>query len=436
MLPQFKQHLDNSFPFLKHKKIFVAVSGGLDSVVLVYLLQLLKYQIAVLHCNFNLRDTESDGDQQFVQEMCISLKVPLIIQKFNTQKFANEHKLSIQVAARNLRYSWFKEQLNINSYDFLLTAHHLDDSLETFLINLSRGTGIEGLTGIPAQNNTTIRPLLPFSRTDILNFAQNNNIKWREDSSNASTKYLRNKIRIDVIPILKQIQPNLLPNFLNTLKNLNQAQSLIADASKMVYLSVVAEHDNAIEIDLVQLTKLSNYESYLYQWLTKFNFTSWTDVYQLVTAESGKKVFSENYVLIKNRTTLVLSKKTDPVLKNSFFINESQNEVKNPIKISFSDVDVLSITDASTIFVDKKLLLFPLILRKHNNDDLFYPFGFNGKKKVSKFLKDCKLSTIEKNNIWLLCNCNNIVIWIINYRLDNRFKVTDKTNSILKITTS
>lgn len=434
MLDKFKHHLDNLFPFLKNKKLFLAVSGGLDSMVLVCLMHQLKYQIAVLHCNFSLRNLESDGDEDFVKAICSDLKIPIYVQKFDTQKFAAEHKLSIQVAARNLRYSWFDEQLKLKHFDFLLTAHHLDDSLETFLINFTRGTGIEGLTGIPAQNNNIIRPLLPFSRSAILDFAQLNGINWREDSSNISNKYLRNKLRHDVITLLKEMQPNLLSNFVTTLKNLNQVQTLADDASKMMYLNVVTEHEKAIEIDLIKLMQFSNYQAYLYQWLNKFNFSSWHDIYQLVNAESGKKVFSDQYVLIKNTTTLLVSKIEDLISKETIFINENQNEVKYPINLSFSDAIALSITDSSTIFVDKNLLFFPLTIRKYKEHDLFYPFGFKGKKKLSSFFKNAKLSTFQKNNTWLLCS-NDTIVWIINHRLDDRFKVSATTTSILKITT-
>ena len=196
---------------------------------------------------------------------------------------------SIQVAARNLRYTWFDEQLSEQNYDYLLTAHHLDDNLETFLINFLRGTGIDGLTGIPDKNQNLIRPLLPFSREEILIFAQENAITWREDSSNASTKYVRNKLRLDVIPKLKEIQPQLLSNFQNTLNHLNQVAALANEASDLFYKNAVIEHQNGIEINLQILMQSFNYRAYLYSWLKKYDFTAWQDIYQLVYAESGKK---------------------------------------------------------------------------------------------------------------------------------------------------
>ena len=435
MLLKLKNHLNSQFAFLNNKKLFLAVSGGLDSMVLLRLLHQLNYQIAVLHCNFGLRGNESDADQQFVIDACKSLNVPVIIQKFDTKNYATDNKLSVQVAARNLRYLWFNEQLKSNDYHFVLTAHHLDDSLETFLINLSRGSGIVGLTGIPAQNNQIIRPLLLFSRHDILNFAQKQHIFWREDSSNATDKYLRNNIRHNVIPTLKDIQPHLLLNFAKTQQNLNEINGLALDAAKMVYLQVITEHQNGIEINLEKLLQLPNYTAYLYQWLHKYNFKSWPDVYQLVNAESGKKILAENHILTKNRSTLFLTVKESTSAMASINIDDSQRLVKYPIKLSFLNTTSFSNCDSSTIFVDKDLLQFPLTLRRYDSNDWFYPFGFDGKKKITKFLKDCKLSTIDKNNIWLLCS-NEQIVWIINYRADNRFKISALTKSILKITTA
>jgi tRNA(Ile)-lysidine synthase len=208
MLQQFQNHLSQHFPFLKGKKLLLAVSGGLDSMVLLHLFQQLDYEIVVLHCNFQLRGLESFGDQQFIQEYTSQHNIQLSFTQFDTEAFANDYKLSIQIAARELRYSWFYEQLEIQEGDYILTAHHADDNLETFFINLSRGTGLDGLTGIPAQNDTVIRPLLPFTRKEIEEYAAKQDLKWREDSSNASDKYLRNKIRHHLIPILKELNPN------------------------------------------------------------------------------------------------------------------------------------------------------------------------------------------------------------------------------------
>lgn len=434
MLNQLKRHLETNFTFIADKKLLLAVSGGVDSVVLLYLFQQLEFDIAVAHCNFSLRAKESDADELFVASLCKKADVPFFSQKFDTKKFANEHKLSIQEAARNLRYAWFDELLANNNLDYILTAHHLDDSVETFLIHFSRGTGLDGLVGIPEQNNTIIRPLLPFSRDEIETFAREKQIVWREDESNASTKYLRNKLRHDVIPILKSLNPNFLQSFQKTLDHLKQSQSLVDDASRIVYRKVVEESPHQKKINLSELLVLDNYQAYLYQWLQPLGFSAWNDIYALVHAQSGKQILATHYRLIKDRNALLLI----PIVENNksfFFIEEAEQEINLPIAMTFSKVEKMEKADEKTIFVNKDSLIFPLLLRKWQEGDYFYPLGMNGKKKVSKFFKDERMSLIEKEETWLLCSDNKIV-WIVGKRQDERFKINDKTKELLKIAIS
>lgn len=434
MLHQFQNHLQNNFPFLKEKKFLLATSGGIDSMVLVHLLHQLKYNFAVAHCNFQLRGDESDGDEAFVTSFCNETQIEVFVQKFDTTKFAEDYKLSIQLAARKLRYGWFYELLEKEHFDYLLTAHHLDDSLETFLINLSRGTGLDGLTGIPNQNVQIIRPLLTFSRLDIELYAKANEVPWREDSSNASDKYLRNKLRHDVVPVLKELHPNLLASFENTLEHLKQAQSLVDDASKLVYKIVVKEEKNLLKFQLQELLKLPNYKAYLFQWLKNYRFTAWDDIYNLVEAQSGKQIYSEHYCLLKDRDCLILSLKEETTATDVYLIDKNGSQVNIPLKFEFCNLGDISESNSNSIFVDEEKLLFPLVLRRWQEGDFFYPAGMLGKKKVSKYFKDEKLSLIEKSNQWLLCSDNQI-IWIVGMRQDERFKAITNTNNILKITT-
>jgi len=433
MLNKLRLHLNTSFPFLKGKSLFLAVSGGMDSMVLLHLFQQLDYEIAVLHCNFSLRDLESDGDAEFLNEYCENQQIPLFIKKFDTNQFAKEAKLSIQVAARKLRYDWFYEQLEEKEFGYLLTAHHLEDSLETFLINLTRGTGLEGLTGIPIQNDKIIRPLLPFSRAEIEDYIRENNLQWREDSSNASDKYFRNKVRHAIVPVLKELNPNLLSSFQNTVQNLQQAQSLVEDASKLVFQMVVQEENNQMKINLIELLKLPNYPAYLYQWLKDFGFTAWNDITDLVTAQSGKQVFSDTHVLLKDRDFLILYAKEINSLHEEFFINKGLQEVKVPLNITFFNVSTISNSNSNTIFVNEDFLQFPLVIRKWQEGDYFYPIGMKGKKKLSKFFKDEKMSLIDKSNQWILCSKNQVV-WVIGKRQDDRFKLNDNSINKLQIT--
>ena len=431
MFSKFQEHLKSKFPFLQKAKILIAVSGGLDSMVLLELLSLSKLDIAVAHCNFQLRNAESDGDEAFVKSYCSTHSIHGFFQRFDTQQFAEDEKLSIQVAARKLRYEWFYELLKKENFDFVLTAHHLDDQLETFIINFSRGTGLDGLCGIPSLNDKIVRPLLIFSRAEIETFANENQLKWREDSSNSSDKYLRNKIRHQLVPLLKELNPSFLDSFEKTIQNLSQAQSLVDDASRIVYRKVVTDVDYQKIIDLKELMQLSNYQAYLYQWLSPFGFSAWQDIYDLVKSQSGKIIFSEQYRLVKDRETLILEPKSITI-SDEYFIKEKEIQLNFPLKLRFCEVSDLSISDSKTIFVDSKLVKFPLTLRKWNKGDYFYPFGMNGKKKVSKFFKDEKFSLPKKETTWLLCSENKI-IWIVGERMDDRFKITENTQTILKI---
>jgi len=433
MLLKFQNHIITRFPFLAGKKLFLAVSGGLDSMVLLHLLKQLPYEIAVLHCNFQLRGLESFGDQNFIEEYCDQNNIPVFITQFDTEAFAKDYKLSTQVAARELRYSWFYELLEEKNFDYILTAHHADDNLETFIINLTRGTGLDGLTGIPEENDRIIRPLLPFSREEILKYAEENNIKWREDSSNASNKYLRNKIRHDLIPILKEINSNFLNAFQKTQSYLQESKEMVEDASIMIYQQVAKEEGDDIHFDLNKLKKLPNYKSYLYQWLNEFGFSAWNDIYDLVEGQSGKQIFSPAFRLLKNREILILSPVSEMSEKEEFEIGENDTEVNFPLKLNLCNVGHISIVSNKAIFVDAEKISFPLILRKWTEGDVFQPFGMEGKsKKVSKLFKDEKLSLIEKEKIWILCS-DNQVVWVIGIRQDERFRIDNTTNKILKI---
>ncbi|MEW5675576.1 tRNA lysidine(34) synthetase TilS [Flavobacterium enshiense] len=431
MLLKLQNHINSNLSFLTEKKLLLAVSGGIDSMVLLHLLKQLHFDISVAHCNFNLRGEESDDDENFVKSLCNDLNIKLFVNHFKTEEYTNSNKQSIQVSARELRYDWFNELLQQENFDYLLTAHHLDDSLETFLINFTRGTGLEGLTGIPQQNDRIVRPLLVFSRLEIENYAKENNIQWREDSSNASDKYLRNKLRHDIVPILKEMNPNFLNSFQQTLENLQQANSMVGDASRIEYDKVVKNIGLQKQINLKELMLLPNYQAYLYQWLKPFGFTAWDDIYDLVDAQSGKQIFSEKYRLLKDREVLILEELSANE-NDSHQIAENQTEIKHPIPVKISYVT--NVTDAGsseTIFVDKDSLKFPLVFRKWRQGDYFYPFGMDGKKKVSKYFKDEKFSLIDKENAWLLCSGEEIV-WIVGKRADRRYSVTKTTQTIIK----
>ena len=431
MLIKFQNHITTNFPQLKDKKLLLAVSGGIDSMVLLDLFYKLRFDICVVHCNFQLRGKESDGDEMLVREICQDRYIPYFIESFDTTEFAKINKLSIQLAARKLRYDWFQEIISLG-FDYVLTAHHLDDNVETFLINFTRGTGLEGLTGIPAQNGNIIRPLLPFSREEIENYALENKIQWREDSSNASDKYFRNKLRHNIVPTLKELNTGFLDSFQNTLHHLQQSESLVNDASKLVFEKVVEEKENQLEIHLKPLLEFQNYKAYLYQWLKEYGFSAWNDIYDLVEAQSGKQVFSETHILLKDREKLILSERNEINKSEVFIIESIESKVNIPLKLRFCKAVNIFETVSNCIFVDESKIKFPLTIRKWQEGDYFYPAGMNGKKKLSKYFKDEKYSLLDKENQWLLCSEDQI-IWVIGKRADNRFINRETTQNSIKI---
>ena len=433
MIQKISNHINSNLPFLKGKKLLVAISGGIDSVALTHLLSELDFNISLAHCNFNLRGKESDLDEDFVNKLGSKLEIPVFTTQFNTEVFAKENKQSTQIAARSLRYSWFQKLKKEHSFDYVLTAHHADDNLETFLINLTRGTGLEGLTGIPEINGRIVRPLLRFSRKEIFTFIKENKIDWREDKSNAQTKYIRNKIRHKVVPILKEINPSLLNTFAKTTEYLKESQHIIEDRIKKVTSEVLTIDKNTIAINIQKVEKLSNPKAYLYQLLKAYNFTEWNDIYNLLYAQSGKQVLSKTHTLLKDRKSLVLFKNINSNNIETIFIQKNELEITKPIHLKIENVIEKSRKNKEIIFIDTEKCVFPLQLRKWQNGDFFYPSGMSGKKKLSKYFKDEKFSLFEKLNTWLLCNNNNDIIWVVGHREDSRFEMTAQTNSLFKI---
>lgn len=434
MFNHFKNYIDNHLSFLKEKKLLLAISGGLDSVVLTYLCHKMGLKVGLAHCNFNLRGEESDADEDFVLQLAVDLELEVFIENFDTNTFAQDQKLSTQMAARALRYHWFEEIAEQLHFDYILTAHHADDNLETFLINLSRGTGLDGLLGIPETNGRLVRPLLGFSRDDIAAYAQKNKLEWREDLSNASTKYLRNKFRHDVIPILKEINPELLQNFQKTLHHLQDTKVVLNDSLEQVYEKLVTKiSENEIHFSIDKIKSLSQPKPYLYEILKEYQFTEWENITDLLDAQTGKQVVSKTHRLLKNRDELILSRITNNVHTETILIYEKERLVKTELgDLVFEKVAYMKTLDKTTIYVDKDLLKYPLTLRKWEKADYFHPFGMPNKKKLSKFFKDDKFSMIEKEKVWVLCS-NQDIVWVLNYRADNRFKITENTRNILEI---
>ncbi|WP_158849286.1 tRNA lysidine(34) synthetase TilS [Algibacter sp. L1A34] len=434
MLKNLQNHINKNLAFLNESKILIAISGGIDSVVLTHLCHQLKLNVALAHCNFHLRGEESNGDEQSVKKFADSLGLEVFVQNFDTENYAKTNKQSIQIAARELRYNWFEDLANQLEFDYILTAHHADDNLETFLINFTRGTGLEGLTGIPEVNTIFVRPLLPFSSEAIEYYAKANNIAWRDDSSNASTKYVRNKLRHNLIPILKEINPSLLQSFQTTLSNLKDAKDLVKDSlDHLLSKAIVSQDDDKTVFKISEFKSLRNPKAYLFEIFKEYGFTEWNDVLNLLDAESGKQVFSATHRLIKNREHLLLSEINNEKEK-SILISKEEKQVGTPFgTLFFDEADAIFGKRSEVIYVDADTLEYPLTLRKWEDGDFFHPLGMSGKKKISKYLKDEKLSLLDKEHVSVLCS-NNTIVWVVNRRADNRFKVTENTKNILKIT--
>ena len=434
MLKKFKYHLHQNFPFLEDGRLLIAVSGGIDSVVLAYLCSQLNLSFSLCHCNFNLRGQESDDDEAYVKNLAKNLQIPVYTTSFETEKYATKNKVSIQVAARELRYAWFYELLEKKDYEYVLTAHNTNDNLETFIINLTRGSGLEGFTGIPPINNKAVRPLLAFSRDDITLFAIKNEIDWREDKSNASIKYIRNKVRHKVIPILKEINPHVLESFQNTLEYLNESQSIISDATKNISEKVVTYENNLLKLNCKKLTELSNKKAYLYQLLHTYGFTAWNDVVDLISGQAGKQVFSKTHRLLKDRNFLILTTNNKNITeKGPFLIKETSTEISHPINLAIQETSDGIPENKHQIIINKDLVSYPLSLKKWHHGDAIYPIGMTGSKKISQLFKDKKLSLLDKEKIWLLCDAEDTIIWVIGLRQDRRFTVDKTTKNRLKI---
>lgn len=433
MQQQFSTILTNQFSFLKGKKLLIACSGGVDSVVLAHLCVNTSLDVALAHCNFNLRGEESNADEIFVTELAKKYSIPVFTTHFDTLTYQAKGNKSTQMAARELRYRWFDEVLDNEGYEYVLTAHHADDALETFLINLSRGTGMTGLSGIPAVNNKIVRPLLQFSRVEIEDYANQQKLLWREDSSNASTKYIRNKLRLEVIPKLKEIHPEFLNNFLGTQKHLQESEQVLLQHMKSIKKKLFIKEEKAVKISTNALKELQPLNTYLFYLFSEFGFKQWQDIVLLIDAQSGKYVASETHRLIKDRDQLLLTKNNQADYETILVQNLDNQTVKaSNLNLKFTVVDVAVEASKSVIYVDNALLKYPLQLRKYQEGDVFYPLGMKGKKKLSKYFKDEKYSMLDKENQWLLCSENNIV-WVVGKRADERFKVTSKTQQILKV---
>ena len=441
LLVQFQQHIKVKNLFSSKDKLLLALSGGLDSVVLCELSKQAGFDFIIAHCNFKLRGEESARDEQFVKTLGEKYTVEVLIKQFDTEKFAAENKLSTQEAARILRYDWFKELVgkqksgsSSRQPKYLLTAHHSDDNNETLLINFFRGTGLHGLTGIPESINYIRRPLLNFSKEQLQNFAKENKLDFVEDSSNHSSKYTRNYFRNEIIPAISKVYPQVKENLQDNIRRFKEIEKLYQLSVDSLKKKLCKQKGNEIHIPVKLLMGYNN-KALIYEIISPFGFNEKQveEIVKLAVSDSGKYIQSpENqYRIIKHRHWFIISpvKATESV---NIIIEEADKEILFELgKLSIGKNSTFPLQRSNeSVSLDAKEIQFPLLLRKRKTGDYFYPLGMKKKKKISRFVIDQKLSKTEKENIWVI-ESNQWIIWVVGHRIDDRVKINENTSEML-----
>ena len=438
MLQKIQSYINENQLLASDKTVIVAVSGGADSVALWHILKNLGYDCVMAHCNFHLRGEESYHDEEFVRRLAEKYQTPFFKIDFDTAKYADENGISVEMAARDLRYEWFYRLLGELQAQAIAVAHHADDNIETMLMNLIRGTGLRGLVGIPNKNGKVVRPLLCCSRKEIEQYLSENKLDYVEDSTNKLNDYQRNKIRNQIIPLLEKINPSVRQTLYDTSERLSETYEIYSDTIKSISEKIVSHEADSVKIDIEKLKQQTGCKSILFEILHPFGFNSATvqQISETLCKESGKQFFSETHCLLKDRNELIIHKKQlldDNII---YMISENTEKICEPIELQFKKItktaDFQVSKNRNEIHLDFAKLQFPLTLRRWCEGDIFQPFGLKGKKKVSDFFIDNKLNLIEKKSCWLLLSGSEIV-WIVGYRTDHRFRITGATSEVLQI---
>jgi len=437
MLKDFEKYLKQTCHCSPDKSFLLAVSGGIDSVVMVDLFNKSGLEFGFAHCNFHLRGDESDGDQAFVEKLALEMKVSCYVSHFETVSFAETHGISIQMAARELRYNWFTELKEKYQYDYIVVGHNMNDIVETVLLNFTRGSGIRGLSGIKPRQGSLVRPLLFASRDVIRNFAKENHLRWREDSSNAETKYIRNRIRHILIPELEKINPAFMTNAVDTIARLNQTEQLLNLAISNIRKQVWIELHDKVLIDIEKLIEFPSIETILYELLREFGCSQFLIRTILSSFDStpGKRFLTRTHCITRDRTYLVITKNTFPS-DVEILIDLDTSLITNPVHLYLKTFDFNAgytiPSESKYAVLDSDQIVFPMKLRRWKAGDSFQPLGLKGSKKISDFLINSKVSLPDKQNIWVLESAGKLV-WVVNHRIDDRFKITSRTRHVLLI---
>jgi tRNA(Ile)-lysidine synthase len=435
MLQKFKTYYQSNQLFEQSDNILLAVSGGKDSMAMLHLFRSNSLNFGVAHCNFNLRGAESDADTQLVKSVCEKHNIPCFVTHFNTSAYAEQNGISIQMAARDLRYNWFETLRVEKSYDYIATAHHKNDVAETMLINLAKGTGLAGLHGIREKSGKIIRPLLGFTREEIESFVQENNVEFRDDQSNFNNKYTRNGIRLDVIPLLEKINPNLIESLNQTANYINDVELILAEKIEEEFKQCTEQKTDKILFDIEKLQDLTALPTQLYYFLKNYGFNA-SDVQDIIDSldeQSGKIFLSKTHQILKNREELILSaisiKSKEEIIINT--IGEF-NDYGFSVEVYPNDSAFKINKSNQYAYLDANKIKFPLVLRNWQEGDAFQPLGMKGKKKLSDFFIDNKVDVVTKHKTRVLTQ-NNTIIWVVGYRIDDAFKITENTKNVMVI---
>jgi tRNA(Ile)-lysidine synthase len=419
----------------KVKKYLLAVSGGIDSMVMADLFLQQQLEFSVAHCNFQLREEDSNLDEQLVIDWCIKNNIDYFIKRVDTKEYCAQHKCSIQVGAREIRYAFFDEICADKNIDFIVTAHHQDDTIETTLFQFFRGTGIQGLTGIPARNQKIIRPLLSYSKQQIVDYAAKFQVAFREDKSNLKQDYSRNKMRLHIIPQLEELYPAFKNNIANNIHRMNEVNEIYLQQIKNYKKKLIEQRGKDFYIPILKLKTITPLATILFELIKEFHFSydQTLQVLQLLERQTGSLVASQTHQIIKNRNFLIVTEKNTQ-LSELILIDEGNTKIETQdfvMKLKSIRADKFEINKGlKYCAIDAKLIEFPLLLRKWRTGDYLYPFGMTKKKKLSKVLIDAKIPLHEKETIWVV-ESNKKIVWVVGVKSDNRFRVSEKTQNVL-----
>lgn len=437
MIEQLKEYIKVQELFQPEEKVLLTVSGGIDSMTMLDLFIRCGYNFSIAHCNFQLRGEEADGDQKLLEDFAKEKNIELFVARFNTKEYSEKHKISIQMAARELRYNWFNELAVEHGFSKIATAHNLNDVVETFLINLTRGAGIKGLTGIKPINGNIVRPLLFAKRTEIEFYAKQNNVRYRNDSSNAETKYMRNAIRHKIIPEFEKLNPAYLDTVVHTADLLKTAGSVYDEHLKRISTQLIEKKGDKTLVNIEKLVAHEITPPVLFDFISEygFNYEHAKGILQAIDTQPGKVFLSSTHQLVVDRTQIIIGIIEDET-NQVYYLNKDDKIITKPVNLHCESIEnsktFVPVKSNLTGTFDADKLQFPLKLRRWEKGDYFYPFGMRGKKKLSDFFTDRKLSVIDKQEVWVM-ESGNEIIWIVGHRSDDRFKVSKTTKHILQI---